>query len=88
VWEGESYDGARFARIESPSPHILDRGFPEVAICFGDVCGTTARALLQTWTLPEELPAVSTTRLAALTARLTPEHIGTEKARAANEAAQ
>jgi hypothetical protein len=82
VWEGESCDGAILARFESASPHILDRGFPEVATCFGDVCGTTARALLETWTFPEELPAVSTTWLPALPARLTPDHIGTEKARA------
>jgi transposase len=67
---------------------ILDRTFPEFATYFSDVCGQTARTVLETWTLPEQLAAVPTARLAALLARLSHGHFGTEKARAVKEAAQ
>jgi transposase len=67
---------------------ILDRTFPEFATYFNDVCGQAARTVLETWTLPEELAAVPTTRLAALLARLSHGHFGPEKARAVKEAAQ
>lgn len=61
---------------------ILERSFPEFAACHGDVCGLTARPLLETWTLPEQLAAVPTARLAALLARLSHDHFGAEKAQA------
>jgi transposase len=67
---------------------ILDRTFPELATCFRDVCGTTARAVLEAWTLPEALAAVPTARLATLLARLSHGHFGAEQARAIKEAAQ
>jgi transposase len=67
---------------------ILDRTFPEFATYFSDVCGHAARTVLETWTLPEQLAAVPTTRRAALLARLSHGHLGTEKARAVTEAAQ
>jgi transposase len=67
---------------------ILDRTFPEFAAYFSDVCGQAARTVLETWTLPEQLAEVSTARLAALLARLSHGHFGTENARAVKEAAQ
>jgi transposase len=67
---------------------ILDRTFPEFATCFTDVCGQAARTLLETWTLPEALAAVPTARLAAVLARLSHGHFGTEKAREVKAAAQ
>jgi hypothetical protein len=65
---------------------ILDRTFPEFATYFSDVCGQAAPTLLETWTLPEQLAAGPTARLAALWARLSHGHFGTEKARAVKEA--
>jgi transposase len=67
---------------------ILDRPFPALATYFSDVCGQAARTVVETWTWPEQLAAVPTTRLAALLARLSHGHLGTEKARAVKEAAQ
>jgi transposase len=67
---------------------VLDRTFPEFATCFTDVCGQAARTLLETWTLPEELAAVPTARLAAVLTRLSHGHFGSEKARAVKEAAE
>lgn len=67
---------------------ILDRTFPALATCFSDVCGTTARAVLEAWTLPEQLATVPIARLAAVLARLSHGHFGMEKARAIKEAAQ
>jgi transposase len=67
---------------------ILDRTFPEFATCFNDVCGLTARTLLETWTLPDQLAAVPTARLAAVLARLSHGHFGAEKARAVKAAAE
>jgi transposase len=67
---------------------ILDWTFPEFATCFSDVCGTTARTVLVSWTLPEQLAAVPTTRLAAVLVRLSHGHFGTEQTRAVKEAAQ
>jgi transposase len=67
---------------------ILDRTFPEFSTCFADIYGQAARTLLELWTLPEELAAVPTARLAALLARLSHGHFGVEKARAVKEAAQ
>jgi transposase len=67
---------------------ILDRTFPEFATYFSDIWGQTARARLETWTLPEQLAAVPTARLATLLTRLSHGHFGAEKARAVKEAAQ
>jgi transposase len=67
---------------------ILDRTFPEFATYFSDVCGQAARPVLETWTLPEQLAAVPTAPLAALLARLSHGHFGTEKTRAVKAAAQ
>jgi transposase len=67
---------------------ILDRTFPEFANCFTDVCGQAARTVLETWTLPEQLAAVPTARLAALLARLSHGHFGAKKACEVKAAAQ
>jgi transposase len=67
---------------------IMDRTFPELATCFTDVCGQAARTLLETWTLPDDLAAVPTARLAAVLARLSHGHFGAEKAREVKAAAQ
>jgi transposase len=66
---------------------ILDRTFPAFATCFADVCGQAARTRLETWTWPEQLAAVPTTRLAAVLARLSHGYFGAEKARAVKAAA-
>jgi transposase len=67
---------------------VLDRTFPEVATCFSDVCGLTARAVLEEWTLPEQLAAVPTAQLTALIARVSRGHFGAAKARAVHQAAR
>lgn len=67
---------------------ILDRTFPEFATCFSAVCGQAARMVLETWTLPEALAAVPTTRLAVVLARLSHGHFGAAKARQVRAAAQ
>jgi hypothetical protein len=67
---------------------ILDRTFPEFATRFTDVCGLIARALLEAWTLPDQLAAVPTARLATLLACLSYGHFGAEKARPVKAAAQ
>jgi transposase len=79
---------AQLGEVKRRIISILDRTFPEFATCFSDVCGQAARTVLETWTLPEQLAAVPTTRLAARLARLSHGHFGTEKARAVKEAAQ
>ncbi len=66
----------------------LERTFPALATCFHDVCGLTARTLVDTWTLPDPRAAVPTARLAAVLARLSHGHLGAEKARAVKAAAQ
>jgi transposase len=67
---------------------VLDRTFPEVASCFSDVFGLTARAVLEEWTLPEQLAAVPTARLAALLSHVSRGRFGPPKARVLHEAAQ
>lgn len=67
---------------------VLDRTFPEFARCFGDVCSLTARAILEEWTLPEQLAAVPTAQLTAVIARVSRGHCGADTARAVHEAAQ
>ena len=62
---------------------ILDRTFPEVATYGRDGWGQAARTVSETWTLPDQLAAVPTARLA----RLSHGHFGAEKARAVKEAA-
>jgi hypothetical protein len=67
---------------------MWDRPFPEFASGFTAVCGQTARTLLETWTLPAQLAAVPTARLATRLARLSHGHVGAENARAVKAAAQ
>jgi transposase len=66
----------------------LDRGFPEFATGFRDVCGLTARAILEAWALPEEIAAIPTTQRTALMARVSHGRFGVDAARALQEAAQ
>jgi hypothetical protein len=61
---------------------------PEFATCFTDVCGQTARTLLETWTLPEDLLAGRWARLPAVLARLPHGYFRAEKAREVKVATQ
>lgn len=67
---------------------VLDRTFPEFAHCFRDVCGQTARAVLNKWTLPEQITAVPTEQLTALIEQCSHRRLGTEQAQALHDAAQ
>jgi transposase len=67
---------------------VLDRTFPEFAACFGDVFGLAARAVLEEWTLPEQIAAVPTTCLTEVLTRVSRGHCGADKARAIHEAAR
>jgi transposase len=67
---------------------VLDRTFPEFASCFRDVFGLTARTVLEEWTLPEQLAAVPTARLAALLSHVSRGRFGPPKARVLQKAAQ
>lgn len=67
---------------------VLDRTFPEFAHCFHDVCGQTARAVLNEWTLPEQITAVPTEQLTALIEQCSHRRLGAEQARALHDAAQ
>lgn len=67
---------------------VLDRTFPEFAHCFRDVCGQTARAVLNEWTLPEQIAAVPTEQLTALIEQLSHGRLGAAQAQTLQEAAQ
>lgn len=67
---------------------VLDRTFPEFATCFSDVFGLTARAVLEEWTLPEQIAAVPTAQLTALISQVSHGRFGADKALAIHEAAQ
>lgn len=67
---------------------VLDRTFPACATCFRDVCGLTARTVLEEWTLPEQLAAVPTSELTALLTRMSRGRFGAATAHAIHTAAQ
>jgi transposase len=79
---------AQIGDIKRQIIRVLDRTVQAFATGFTDVCGQAARTPLETWTVPEELAAVPTARLATVPTRLSHGHVGTEKARAVKEAAE
>ena len=79
---------AQMGDVQRRASSLLDRTFPGSATDVSDVGGQTARTVLEAWAWPAPLAAIPTARLAALLARLSHGHFGTEKARAVQEAAQ
>lgn len=63
-------------------------GYAHLFTLLAEATGQAARTLLETWTLPENLAAVPTARLAAVLTRLSHGHFGAEKAREVKAAAQ
>ena len=66
---------------------IRARPWPACATDVSAGCGQAARPVGETWTWPEELAAVPPSRRAALLARVSHGHVGSENARAVQEAA-
>ncbi len=75
LWQVESCSNLKRKVIA-----LLDQIFPEYENLFSDVFGMSSRELLKTYTTPEEIASIHTTKLSNILTKASQGHFGKEKA--------